>query len=276
MSLKLAVQYATGKTVTAVVAQRVDYESDPDTIANKWNAVAAAWQAAPSFANQRISMTADSDTTDYYRGAIADSAGWNTYNGQIEIRYLDGSLLLAVEHVDVVGGNEIRDYHSYLSAINGWANIDEIHTWLSDGGRLDTQIDAAAAGGVEIHISPIAVSMARTFSLRKHGNTVSSHNVVTVGAGTAATFAMDFRSVLNDLGAAASSPETTILSVVSVQDTTGSPALTIASQSPSQSKLQVHFAIASGFIAGNSHRMKCVVLTTDQQTLVGYGTIRVE
>lgn len=156
------------------------------------------------------------------------------------------------------------------------ADTNELQTDIRDGGRIDNILDNIDAGGSVVNVSPLGVAQSRTWVLGRWSDAIVANNVVEVGEGAAVVLSMDFGRVLNHLGnAQAWPPDTSLASVVSAVDTTGDPALTFASVQTSQNRLQAHFTCESGLVAGNSHTIRVTVTTTDGQTLVGKGVLKV-
>jgi hypothetical protein len=136
------------------------------------------------------------------------------------------------------------------------------------GAQLVHIVDGDLVKDTALNISPVMVSPQRTWYLRQQSDAAVATNIVTVTDTTSATLAMDFSGHLNE-GAA-------LTAVSSVTDTEGSPAVTASNQAVSQDRRCVHFEVAAADLtSGNTHTFKCVVTTTDGDTLVGSGSCTV-
>lgn len=133
MALTINVQAASGKTLYGTLVRRSD--------GYKWNNSAQAWQSAPSYANQKITLTeGSSDTLGLYSGSNAGSLG---DAGQVGVLVHDSALAdqtvgLPVD-VYVVGGSEVQVYRDSsgrtdVGKVGGTAQTaGNIYGLLADG-----------------------------------------------------------------------------------------------------------------------------------------------
>lgn len=201
------------------------------------------------------------------------SGGTATALSALQTTLADGG-----DHYELVEGisTSLASGATYTTLQSIVGDTNELQTDWRDGGRLDNLLDNINAGGSVVNVSPLGVSQSRTWVLNRWSDAIIANNVVEVGEGAAVVLSMDFGRVLNHLGnAQAWPPDTSLASVVSAVDITGDPALTFSNVQTSQNRLQAHFTVSSGLVAGNSHTVKVTVTTTDGQTLIGKGLLQV-
>ena len=142
--------------------------------------------------------------------------------------------------------------------------------WAAGGDATQAKQDTiiAAIGGI-VPAPPSVVqvvSPARTWKLYETGEDALSPNIVTLPAGATVVLAMDFSKVLN--------PGTGITSVGSVTDVSVN-GLVATNKLPSQDRQSAHFTVA-GLVTGKTYDFKVTVATSDGQTLLGRGLLRVD
>jgi hypothetical protein len=239
--------YTPGRTVRATVRK---WNRTGTTLGQYWNNTTAAWQDAAVSDADTITLVG-SDNGLYVYGR---TTALSTYTGAVIIEFKDSTITLPLtfESAYLLNG-QLRDVPRIVS---------ETGADLQDGGRLDTQIDAAAAGGVELSISPFIVNAARTFVIPQAEE--MARNIVSVNEGAKVTVAFDFSAKLNE-GAG-------VLSIVSVVDIAGS--VTPVSQQVSQDRKKVHATFTS-FVSGTTSTVLVICNTTDGDKLTGRGVIKV-
>lgn len=243
----------TGRTIKAQLRKWSNTESS--TLGEYWNQGAGtpAWQAGDPGDSGRLTFAEVAATGVYTYGA---PSAFSTYTGVVAAYYFDS----VVSSTLAVGSS----WHYF---VNGRIKDVDVavatnDTDWADGGRLDTLLDTAAAGGVAVSVSPYVVAPSRTFVIEDDSD--RARNIVTTHEGGKLTVRFDFARLLNE-GAG-------VLSIVSVTDETGG--LTPSAQIVSQDRMACH-ATFSGFVEGGSSLITCIVNTTDGDKLTGKGLIRV-
>ena len=158
------------------------------------------------------------------------------------------------------------------------SQVDSTLTTSHGAGAWNTASDATLAnqttiiaavgaiGGVVTPSSVVDVASSRTWIFQPGSEDALAANIVMVAAGSTVTLAMDLTEVIN--------PGTSILTVASADDISGN-ALATSDLAPSQDGKKAHFKV-SPTVAGARHEMKVTVTTSDGQTLVRHGILRVE
>ena len=240
MATQFHTPYTTGKTV-AVTLQQFNKATGQATD-NWWKETGSgsgAWVAGASAtaAERRIALT-DSNSYGSYSGGKTVALG--TYTGWVKVYYWDVSITTAPLSTDLI----------YLLAGNQQDPPEQISTIVASG------------------FSPVSVYIVnadRTWVVERDAPVC--RNVVWLAAGSLVTLAMDFSRIIN--------PGAGLNSVTSVTDTTTGSAITIASSAVSQDRMKAHFQITGGLVAGDTHSIKVIVTTTDGDTLIGVGTVKV-
>ena len=158
------------------------------------------------------------------------------------------------------------------------SQVDSTLTTSHGSGAWNTASDATLAnqntiiaavgaiGGVVTPSSVVDVADSRTWVFQAGSEDALAANIVMVAADSTVTLAMDLTEVIN--------PGTAILTVASATDISGN-GLATTDLAPSQDAKKAHFKV-SPTVAGLRHEMKVSVTTSDGQTLVRHGILRVE
>jgi len=264
-TLSIAVNYTTGQTVKAYLRK---WDNETSALGDWWNNTSAAWVGADPGSSAYISLTEVASTGTYLYGRSTAMSIGSPYTGKAIIFFYVGSSVLTVsQEIYMVNGARVEEQKAASDTL---ADTNELQTDWVNGGRLDTLLDLATTGGVAADpISPCFINPSRTWSLVGHADAATARNVVTVPAGTIATFAMDFGGILNS--------QTSVSTAGSATDTDGSPVITFTDVAVSQDRKQVHMTIddAADVTAGTIHTIKVGCVSTDSQTLYGYGILKV-
>lgn len=146
------------------------------------------------------------------------------------------------------------------------ADTNDLETDWNNGGRLDTLLDTAAAGGGSVVFADKTPTADRTWILKSAADSPTASNIITLAAGSSVLVAMNFTALL-PAGVG-------IYTVDSAVDQTDPTDITIDNLARSQDATSAIFTVAD-MTAGNSHKIKVTITTTDNQQLVGYGLIEV-
>lgn len=223
----------TGLSVAATV-QAVDTDG---TLGDYWDENAGAWAAAPSDADQRISMA--EGTGQNLGSYFANKASLGTVTTKAVVRFVNTTL------GQTVGSSTIL-------IVNGE--------------------EAPGGSSGSVVVSPEHVGEARTFKLDPLISTTTAWNATSssrfkVAASTNGVFAFDLTDMLN--------PNTDLTGVTSCSDSENPGNITIGGLAIDQTRRQAHVNL-SGLSATNSHALRCVVTTTDSQSLAVLAYITVE